>query len=67
MSKFQSVPQTHRPNGSLWSIAEAAAFLDISPRHLFRLLSSGKVQSVTIGRRRLIPSSEVERLAADGC
>jgi excisionase family DNA binding protein len=58
---------SNRPPGAPWSIANAATFLGVSPRHLHRLLASSKVKSVRIGRRRLIPASEVERLAQQGC
>ena len=34
---------------------------------LHRLLDAGKVRSLRLGRRRLIPASEVERLASEGC
>jgi excisionase family DNA binding protein len=57
----------NRPQGAPWSITEAATFLGISPRHLHRLLDAGKLKSVRLGRRRLIPAAEVERLAQKGC
>jgi len=60
-------PSTPRPAGAPWSIPAAAAFLCISPRHLSRLLDAGKVKSVRLGRRRLIPDAEVQRLAREGC
>ncbi|MDB5311553.1 MAG: Helix-turn-helix domain protein [Gemmataceae bacterium] len=56
-----------RPPGSPWPIPDAAAFLSISERHLHRLLDANKVKSVRLGRRRLIPDAEVQRLARDGC
>jgi excisionase family DNA binding protein len=56
-----------RTPGSPWSIPEAAAFLTVSERHLYRLLDAGKVRSVRLGRRRLIPDAEVQRLARAGC
>ena len=59
-----SVPS---PPGAPWSIPEAAGFLGVSERHLHRLLDANKVKSVRLGRRRLIPASEVERLAERGC
>jgi excisionase family DNA binding protein len=57
----------NRPAGAPWSIPEAAAYLTISPRHLLRLLDANRVKSVRLGRRRLIPAAEVERLAQKGC
>jgi excisionase family DNA binding protein len=67
-----SAAQTHptppaRTPGSPWPIPEAATFLTISERHLYRLLDAGKVRSVRLGRRRLIPDAEVQRLARAGC
>ncbi len=56
-----------RPPGSPWSIPDAAAFLTISERHLHRLLDASRVKSVRLGRRRLIPDTEVQRLAREGC
>ena len=53
--------------GRPWPILDAAAYLTISPRHLHRLLEAGKVRSVRLGRRRLIPDDEVRRLAREGC
>ena len=56
-----------RTHGGPWSIPDAAEFLGVSERHLYRLLDANKVRSVRIGRRRLIPDAEVQRLAANGC
>jgi excisionase family DNA binding protein len=56
-----------RPPGAPWAIPDVARFLTISERHLHRLLDAGKVKSIRIGRRRLIPATEVERLAQKGC
>ncbi|VTR95489.1 dna binding excisionase family domain protein : Uncultured bacterium genome assembly Metasoil_fosmids_resub OS=uncultured bacterium PE=4 SV=1 [Gemmata massiliana] len=52
---------------SPWPLDAAAAYLQISARHLHRLLGANKVRSVRLGRRRLIPDAEVQRLARDGC
>lgn len=60
-------PSSNRPPGSPWAIPDAAAFLTISPRHLHRLLDAGKLRSIRLGRRRLIPDSEVQCLAREGC
>jgi excisionase family DNA binding protein len=56
-----------RATGSPWPINDAALFLNVSTRHLHRLLDAGKVRSLRLGRRRLIPDAEVQRLARDGC
>ena len=60
-------PTPIRPPGAPWPIPDAANFLSVSVRHLHRLLDAGKVKSVRLGRRRLIPDSEVQRLARSGC
>jgi len=62
-----STPTHPRSPGSPWSIPEAAKFLTISKRHLYRLIDANKVRSLRIGRRRLIPAAEVERIAKQGC
>jgi len=60
-------PAPTRPAGAPWPIPDAATFLTISERHLHRLLDAGKVRSLRIGRRRLIPDSEIQRLSTQGC
>ena len=44
------------------SIAEAASLLGVSRSTVYNRLRTGELRSVRIGRRRLIPSSELERL-----
>ena len=39
----------------LWEREDAAQQLSISPRVLDRLIASGELESVKIGRRRLVP------------
>lgn len=56
-----------RAPGSPWSINDAAQFLTVSTRHIHRLLDAKKVRSLRLGRRRLIPDAEVQRLAREGC
>ena len=56
-----------RPAGAPWPVPDAAAFLSVSPRHVQRLIDAGKVRSVRLGRRRLVPDDEVRRLAREGC
>lgn len=50
----------------LHDIAEAADLLSITPRSLERLISSGELASVKLGRRRLVPhealTEYIERL-----
>lgn len=58
---------TPRTPGAPWRVADAATFLDVSVRHLRRLLATNQVKSIRLGRRRLIPDAEVQRLARAGC
>jgi len=45
----------------LWSIERVAERWDISKASVRALIVSGEIRSVTIGGRRLIPLSEIER------
>jgi excisionase family DNA binding protein len=60
-------PVPARPAGSPWSLQDAAAHLGVSLRTLTRLADAGRVQTIRLGRRRLVADSEVRRLAAEGC
>jgi excisionase family DNA binding protein len=60
-------PTVPRPPGAPWPLDEAAAFLRISERHLHRLIDRKQVRSVKLGRRRLIPDAEMQRLSREGC
>jgi len=44
------------------SIPEAAVLLGVSRSTIYNRLRTGELRSVRIGRRRLIPSEELERL-----
>jgi len=56
-----------RPAGAPWPIPDAASYLAVSMRHLIRLIDAGKVRSIRLGRRVLIPADEIARLAREGC
>jgi excisionase family DNA binding protein len=45
-----------------FSIRAAAEALSISERTIAALIASGRLESVRVGRRRLIPRTELERL-----
>ena len=47
-------------NRLLYSIPDAADQLSISARVLERLISDGEVETVKIGRRRLVPADALE-------
>lgn len=56
-------PIAQRPAGKPWAVAEAADFLGISTRTLWRLIDARDVKVSRLGRRVLVPDSEVRRLA----
>jgi excisionase family DNA binding protein len=63
-----SLSQTQpRPAGAPWPLDEAAEFLGVSKRHLTRLADQKKFRVIWLGRRKLIPADEIERLAQEGC
>lgn len=47
-------------NRLLYSIPEAAGQLSVSARVLERLISEGEVDTVKIGRRRLVPADALD-------
>ena len=57
----EPVPQ--RPAGKPWGVLEAAEFLGISTRTLWRLIDARDVKVTRLGRRVLVPDTEVRRLA----
>jgi excisionase family DNA binding protein len=54
-----------RPAGKPWAVAEAAGFLGNSTRTLWRLIDTRDVKVARVGRRVLVPDSEVRRLAGE--
>lgn len=51
---------------ALKSIQQAANTWGVSIYTARRLAAAGVVRSVTVGRRRLIPETEIERIATTG-
>jgi excisionase family DNA binding protein len=47
----------------LLSVAEACQATSLGRTAIYELIAAGKLRSITIGRRRLIPASEVGRIA----
>jgi excisionase family DNA binding protein len=43
----------------------AARYLDVGHDAIYRLLGEGRLRSVKLGRRRLIPVVELERFLAE--
>lgn len=56
-----------RPPGAPWPIPDAARYLGVSDRHLYRLAERDLIVLIRLGRRRLMPAEEVDRLAREGC
>lgn len=46
----------------VYTTAEAAKLLKISPRNLFNLTANGTIRSVKLGARRLIPAAAIAEL-----
>jgi excisionase family DNA binding protein len=44
----------------------AADLLSCSRRHLYDLITEGQLVTIKVGRRRLVPRAELERLLAKG-
>jgi excisionase family DNA binding protein len=51
----------------LRSIGEAAQELGVSKDHMRRLISRSVLRAVRLGKRLLIPQSEIDRLVTNGC
>jgi excisionase family DNA binding protein len=47
-----------------YSIAESEALSGLSRSSLYRLIAAGELKTVQRGRRRLVPSAELERLCS---
>lgn len=45
-----------------YSVGEAAQSLGICRRTVYELMERGQLSTITLGRRRLVPVSELERL-----
>lgn len=55
---------TDPPPRLAYSLDEAARSISLSRRGLYQLIEAGELRTVKVGRRRLVPVSELERLAA---
>jgi excisionase family DNA binding protein len=51
----------------LESIEETSRRLAVSSFTVRRLVKAGQVRAVRVGKRLLIPGSEIERIIASGC
>ena len=64
--RIVSPPNASTLAKALLRVGEAAAFLQVSNKTVRRLLARGDLKAVRIGRLLRIPSSEIDRLIADG-
>jgi excisionase family DNA binding protein len=55
-------PQASAPPQTLLTVDEAAEKLRVSRSLIYGQMRDGRLRGIKIGRRRLIPASEVERL-----
>jgi excisionase family DNA binding protein len=49
-----------------FSVREAARMCGVSRATLYRLLTEGKITTIKIGSRRLVPEASIETLLAGG-
>lgn len=50
----------------LYAIPEAAALLGVSRTALYDQLAAGRIRSVKVGRRRLVPGQAIRELTGEG-
>jgi excisionase family DNA binding protein len=50
-----------------YSVREAAAALGVSSRTIVREIQRGHLRAARVGKRVLVPQSELERLISEGC
>lgn len=55
-------PVSPPPTPTMLTVAETAELLRCSKSLVYRMLGTGELPSVKLGRRRLIPRREVERI-----
>jgi excisionase family DNA binding protein len=51
----------------LHSVKEASKTLGVSPFTTARLIKAKQLRAVRVGRRVLVPQSEIDRVVAEGC
>ena len=57
--------ESPKPSPLAVSPRRAAQYLDVGHDAIYTLLNQGRIRSVKLGRRRLIPVVELERFLAD--
>ena len=61
-SKHEDPSSAHTDEKIALSIRDAASLLGVSQRTIERLIADGRLRSVTLARRRLIPRKAIEDL-----
>jgi excisionase family DNA binding protein len=51
---------------ALYTVAQAATALNIGRTHAYRAIKAGKIGSVRIGNKILVPKAEIDRIVAQG-
>jgi excisionase family DNA binding protein len=54
------------PIRALYPMGEAATLLGVTRQYLYQLTYAGKLETVTLGKRRLVPAEELDRLRREG-
>jgi hypothetical protein len=57
---------TPRIPGSPWGVAELAQFLRVAPTTVRKLIRAGKIATIKIATRQLVPDAVAQKLAAEG-
>ena len=66
VNHFLGQAERIKMNLNLHGISEVAKTLGVSNYTIRRLIDAGEIKAVNIGTRRLVPTSEVERVAREG-
>jgi excisionase family DNA binding protein len=61
------VPKTDHVPGAPWEVDAAADYLSVSAKHVRRLIADGRIRAIRVGVRVLVPDTELQRVANEGC
>jgi excisionase family DNA binding protein len=60
------MPTTHQENRRALSIIETARTCGLSRATLYRLIAAGKLATIKVGSRRLVPIAALDTLLREG-
>jgi excisionase family DNA binding protein len=63
--RAEAAPHAAEP-GQLLSIDRAAALAGVGRTTIYAAIGAGRLRSIKVGRRRLVPASAIAELAEDG-